>query len=114
MNNQIIWGWTNKPATREAVLNHVGKGWHPIVNSLIDDLFTLGWNGVLIQIKEKFGGLRFYVGAGNEAIWNRIQQAENKSFKICEECGKPGELRYGGWMRTLCDKHAEEFGYEKE
>jgi hypothetical protein len=30
------------------------------------------------------------------------------SYTICEECGAPGKLRGGGWMRTLCDKHEEE------
>jgi len=34
--------------------------------------------------------------------------AENMAAITCEECGKPGELRTGGWMRTLCDEHEAE------
>ena len=89
----------------------IGKGWHPLVQDLIAELKTLGWDGHISQIKEKFGGLRFYIGSGNEKIFNTIDQAGAKSYTICEECGEPGQLRSGGWMRTLCDKHAEEKGY---
>lgn len=85
----------------------VGVGWYELIKSLIDELIALGWDKRVNQVKEKFGGLRFYVEnipeGGNEVIL----KYESLSYKTCEECGKEGQLRSGGWMKTLCDEHAE-------
>jgi len=86
---------------------HVGPGWHDILKRLINDLFELGWDGRVLQVKEKFGGLRFYVGSANKAIHERIDAAANESLVTCEECGAPGALRQGGWLKTLCDEHSK-------
>lgn len=60
-----------------------------------------------IQVKEKFGTLRFYMwGHENEAINEAIRVAEEKSEVTCEQCGSPGELYGGGWLLTLCKKCA--------
>ena len=92
----------------------IGGGWHPLVHELIAELQTLGWDGHISQIKEKYGGLRFYIGYGSDAIFAAIDKAEAKSYTICEACGQSGKLRRGGWMRTLCDDHALEAGYTDE
>lgn len=55
------------------------------------------------QIKEKFGTLRFYFRGGDEYIYGAAQVAEHMSSRICEDCGAPGKLRDGGWIRTLCN-----------
>ena len=94
-----------RPWSRENVLECVGPGWYTLVNRLIDDLFGLGWDGELHQIKEKFGGLRFYIGAASDEVFDRILDAENESYKTCEQCGQPGKLRGDGWMYTACDEH---------
>lgn len=60
---------------------------------------------VVQQIKEKFGGLRFYCNGGSEGTHGMISLAEDLSYGICEECGNRGERRSGGWIRTLCDEH---------
>jgi hypothetical protein len=57
------------------------------------------------QVKEKFAGLRFYMDGETPAMSELIRMAEVESASICEECGDPGELRGGGWIRTLCDVH---------
>ncbi|MGB8478936.1 MAG: hypothetical protein WCE63_08855, partial [Acidobacteriaceae bacterium] len=62
----------------------------------------------VVQVKEKFGGLRFYVEDANEVIRQRIELAEMESFDTCEVCGKPGRRRSGGWIQTQCDEHANE------
>lgn len=54
------------------------------------------------QVKEKFGGLRFYMTYYNEDMAKLIREAENKSYHICEECGKPGQLVKAGWYYTSC------------
>ena len=58
---------------------------------------------VIDQVKEKFGGLRFYVTGGDETIEGMIRMAESMSYKLCERCGNKGNLRSGDWIRTSCD-----------
>jgi hypothetical protein len=55
------------------------------------------------QVKEKFGGLRFYAFGGDDYIRGMIRFAESMSYKICESCGKPGKLITDGWYNTFCD-----------
>lgn len=57
------------------------------------------------QIKEKFGGLRFYYSGGDGEISGMVSMAERWAGQSCETCGDRGERRNGGWVRTLCDKH---------
>jgi hypothetical protein len=78
------------------------------------------------QLKEKFGTLRFYYVIGLkegyqadddacEAVLQYldttvdaiITKAEMDSSAACETCGKPGELRRDGWLKTRCDEHAD-------
>lgn len=105
MNKKLTWGFSGRETTKENVVACVGNGWHGIVGQLIDDLFDLGWDGCVLQVKEKFGGLRFYICAGNQPIWDRIAKAEKESYKTCEVCEESGVLRTDGWMKTLCDAH---------
>lgn len=63
---------------------------------------------VIEQIKEKFGGLRFYYQGGNDYISGLVTMAEHWAGHTCEECGKPGRSRNGGWIKTLCDEHEAE------
>ena len=61
-----------------------------------------------LQVKEKLGGLRFYVKFRNDAISALIEAAELESFHTCEVCGKPGTRQGEGWITTRCDEHAGE------
>lgn len=81
----------------------IGPGWEDLVEDLIKDLIELGWNREVAQIKEKFGGLRFYINSGSEEIFSRIMKAESKSYKICEQCGRDAEPQGSSWIRTLCE-----------
>jgi hypothetical protein len=69
---------------------------------------------VASQVKEKFGGLRFYVNGATDKHWNYISIAENFSYRTCEECGSPGKTYTDGWHRTLCDIHAAMAGRTEE
>lgn len=94
--------------TGEWIYGCVGPGWRSILESLVKDLLAKGWSGEVSQVKEKFGGLRFYCESdGAPGIYDRIQEAEDESFKTCEECGAPGRPRDWSWIKTLCDKCAE-------
>ena len=110
---KIIDDFTNKKLSIEDVLSHVGDGWHPIVRKLIEDLEKAGWDGRLSQIKEKFGGLRFYISQSYKKfpeLYRLIAQAETDSLEICEICGEPGSGTSSGgyWVKTLCEAHDEE------
>lgn len=81
------------------------KGWETIVEELFDKLETISPDtGVVCQqVKEKFGGLRVYLSAGNEEIFGLIDAATAESHRTCETCGKPGtRINKTGWVRTLC------------
>lgn len=67
---------------------------------------------VAVQVKEKFGGLRFYIDKGNDTVYALLSMAEHLSVKTCEKCGKMGSKTwYLGWHRTLCREHAiEQYG----
>lgn len=64
---------------------------------------------VVDQVKEKFGGLRFYYHGGDNTVSGMVRMAESWAANTCETCGNPGTMRGGGWVRTLCDKHEEEY-----
>jgi hypothetical protein len=101
-------GWyTDRDPIKARGFFAVDNGWLGIVQRLIVDLIELGWNKQICQVKEKFGGLRFYTNECSDDMWNRIRLAEDASYLTCEKCGELGELRGGGWMATLCDEHAE-------
>jgi hypothetical protein len=96
----------------------VGKGWWPILHALCSNIqHHINWKNkerevvpqvVVMQIKEKFGGLRFYYDGGDNTIDGMVQMAESWANQSCETCGAPGKKREGGWIRTLCDHHEVE------
>lgn len=63
-----------------------------------------------VQVKEKLGGLRFYIEheTGDDYVRGAIALAEDLSFKTCEVCGNIGQRRGGRGIRTLCDEHYAE------
>jgi hypothetical protein len=101
----------------------VGEGWWPILQALCSNIqHYLNWKNkdsevvpqvVVAQIKEKFGGLRFYYDGGDAEISGMVRMAESWADASCEECGAPGRRRSGGWIRTLCDHHEAEYQARK-
>lgn len=95
-----------------------GEGWWPILEALCGQIqHHIDWKNkqgnvvhqvTVAQIKEKFGGLRFYYSGGDDAIDGMVRMAESWAARSCEECGAPGKSRDGGWIKTLCDHHEAE------
>ena len=102
-----------------------GAGWWPIIKALcgqiqshVDHQNDLAAKHpgkyqpvkqvVVEQIKEKFGGLRFYYQGGDEQIHGMVRMAESWASRSCEECGNVGKRQGDGWIRTLCDFHIAE------
>src|SRR5512146_3224372 len=95
--------------TIEDWINDVGPGWQPLIRGLDANLRELDPNYRIGQIKEKFGGLRYYVDAfeGDTELADKlVRAAEDVSFKLCEDCGAPGEPSAwnGFWVETLCSR----------
>lgn len=99
----------------------VGKGWWPILQALCANIqhHTDWWNKnretrpvveqvVIEQIKEKFGGLRFYYTGGDDKVRGMVAMAEAWADRSCEECGAPGTAGGKGWIKTLCPVHRAE------
>lgn len=100
----------------------IDDGWFELVKGLCESIMKLepGPNFRVLQVKEKFGGLRFYCGGwphkdGNylcqdsEAIGKLIGAAENDSMETCERCGsKEGVTLSGGWVKAYCPVHRAE------
>ena len=109
-----------------------GKGWFVIIDELCSEIQNHIYNKNLdikykkergelppdapnfpqveaTQVKEKFGGLRFYVNHSDEYIDGLISMAESMSLRTCEHCGNPGkENEDGYWISTLCIPCREE------
>ena len=112
-----------------------GSGWFSLIDSLCGEIVAVyEKHGIPIdvrpaQIKEKFGGLRFYwcrenqeksvhaidfLGNGtirfqqddsdlDKEIGEVVDKWEDISYTVCERCGQPGELRKDlRWIRVLC------------
>lgn len=135
-----------------------GDGWFKLIYDLCLDIEDLCRDRdvqvIAVQVKEKFGGLRFYYHSQlpqtffskisgkirnymfsrklgipywkiidfrkkfwktiDEKIQDRVDKAEQDSYKICEQCGAPGKLIGKGWMYTMCSKCAEEKGVKND
>jgi len=108
-----------------------GDGWYDLIYKLcsdIEDVLTANcttdddWPHAL-QVKEKFGGLRFYISRSHknavsmpangfvevrpvsdiDAIGGLIEAAETKALEICEDCGAAGTMHRDGWWHVKCE-----------
>ena len=86
-----------------------GDGWYDILDTLCGQIQNhqnlFGLNVEAVQVKEKFGGLRFYYNGGDEFIEGLTSMAEAISNRTCEECGSPGTQNNTGWVRTRCPSY---------
>ena len=115
-----------------------GEGWWPIIETLCANIQShIDWKintreklleanpynhpipdaveqVVVNQIKEKFGGLRFYYSGGDDVVEGMISMAEAWASKSCEECGSPATKHTTGWIKSVCDKHFDEIEARKK
>ncbi len=101
--------YTDRPRIVSKGFFEVDPGWYGLIKELIEEIIALGWDKQICQVKEKFGGLRFYINSASNEIHDRISEAEKLSYSVCEKCGNPGKLRNNRrWVLTLCDQHDAE------
>jgi len=109
MEKTVRYGYyKGNTATLETLQQCVGDGWKDLIETCFNA--CVEHDVCVSQVKEKFGGLRFYVGPASTEVFDIIDECELLSYTICELCGKPGRPREGGWIRTLCDECAEKRG----
>lgn len=109
----------------------IPPGWHGLVDELCQKLdgvlresyekysledFQCGFT--VMQIKEKFGSLRFYFTCDShdphlyDKVASIIGEAEINSSRICEITGNPGQICVSGnWLKTLCEEERKKHGY---
>ncbi len=101
-----------------------GDGWYPLLRDLcraVTDRYQMDGRAVdlvILQVKEKYAGLRFYYTHTDPSDEPRqealrklrgdvagiVERFEQKSEETCESCGKRGVVREDlAWMQTLCD-----------
>lgn len=122
-----------KPMTETAMCwgFEVGDGWYTIIDHLCSNIQShIDWINqnhekgnenyepvpqvVATQVKEKFGGLRFYYNGGDEYIDGLVRMAESWAESTCERCGNLGKLRGQYWLYTACDEHTKEIDIKEE
>ena len=99
-----------------------GDGWKGLIEPIMEYINNYNKDKkeedkiIIFQIKEKFGGLRFYVDHGNEELHDMIDKAEEESYKVCEFCGSKEDVGQtaNGWITTLCHNCVKKIAQEKE
>jgi hypothetical protein len=83
-----------------------GDGWFDILKHLVCEISKVDINKEckVVQIKEKFGTLRFYIDNATDEIYDLIINAEKETMVTCEDCGKIGTLKQNRWWRVTCDE----------
>jgi len=85
----------------------VDEGWYQIVVDCDKELTAIDPNYRIFQIKEKFGGLRYYFQPSQsdtlEAMNEVVSKYEEMASRTCEATGMPGVLMKSstGRVKTL-------------
>ena len=95
-----------------------GDGWYHLLDSMCRTINRIvgflpeeeRWRYAAVQVKEKFGGLRFCLEDDHpeSPVAHWIWGAETASLLICDVCGSAGTLiEKEGPARTRCDEHRD-------
>jgi len=86
-----------------------GDGWFDLIYGLCSKIKEIYPGVKVVQVKEKFGGLRFYIEKAPAVIYDFIDDAEKESEGICEICGKSGQIcSHNNWLGVRCTKFVRE------
>ena len=72
-----------------------------IRRQLIKERKLFKWR--IVQLKEKFGGIRLYSNFASDELYDIIDKYEQISYKTCGVCGKPATKITKGWIYPYCD-----------
>lgn len=95
-----------------------GDGWYELLRELSEKLYPLvleankqpegeyDFYPKASQVKEKFGELRYYMDCATDEMYDLINEYEDKSGKVCEVCGNPGDIDFTEkWYSARCPEH---------
>jgi hypothetical protein len=109
LKNKIV------PEYRKSI--EVDEGWYQLVIDCDKELTGADPKYQIYQVKEKFGGLRYYTKPSNledkdilKRIAAIIAKYEDIASRTCSATGGPGVLMksIGGWRKTLNPEYAAE------
>ncbi|KDQ09628.1 hypothetical protein BOTBODRAFT_522355 [Botryobasidium botryosum FD-172 SS1] len=97
-----------------------GDGWEPLIRRLsirltkmteglgLDPSSDEFKSYMASQVKEKLGGLRFYMQRSTPEMRSAISEAATESMETCDVCGGKGEMSKTarGWLVTRCGRCA--------
>lgn len=100
----------NEPFRPIAFGFECGDGWYTLIHDLSEKLETLinklpeeeQKHIYAVQVKEKFGTLRFYMSGATDEMYDLINKAEEASYNICETCSKPSIVIGESWLVNQC------------
>lgn len=99
-----------------------GKGWKCLYEPIIEWIKNYNIDKEkeqqieIHQIKEKFGGLRFYCNFYTDELKEIIRKAEQESFRVCEFCGTKENVGHtiSGWYMTCCEQCISEMSVKNK
>lgn len=68
----------------------------------------------LLDVKEKYGELRWYDAGGNDETDRIIHKYETISYHTCVICGRTAEVQTTGWIEPYCKKCAKSEWRQRE
>jgi len=116
--DRIIWdskdNWTYCTPYSYTELDCFPTGWfkafgYEMLEEIRDDCIKNNflYDLRIVEIKEKYGGLRFYIGPipKDSKLFEIINKYEEMSYHYCMLCGHPAKTSGNGhWIETLCSK----------
>lgn len=96
------------------------KGWYSLLQPVVDYIDNYNKDKpkdewiYIIQIKEKYGTLRFYTNFVTPELDELISKAENESELTCEMCGTKKHIGSTlGWLITICHDCVKEYAQKQ-
>ncbi|WP_374088054.1 hypothetical protein [Methylomicrobium lacus] len=86
-----------------------GNGWYELIHSISVLLSNHTPDIRAVQVKEKYGELRFYLDRDDDYTDGVVGMAEYISSHTCSACGSPGqEYDREDWIITSCEEHKDQ------
>lgn len=109
---KIYWSHQGRFRIKSSISFDINDGWLQILHDCFEEMFLTGWNGELLQVKEKFGGLRIYLSGYYPEIEEIIIKYSKLSYTVCERCSTTENVESRssfGWSLTLCPTCRQEY-----
>ena len=92
------------------LLDHMPDGWRiafgeQMCEEIREVLLKYDWlhKYRIVQIKEKYGSLRWYDNGAPKEVHDIIMKYEQISQTTCIRCGRPATLMTHSWIMPFCD-----------